>query len=201
MNLLKIVGKIAAIAFTGVVILGLLGLAALKIYLDQQPANGPNEITSEIYLPAPAPGSSLNAIEADAEIKIPGSAREIHAMISGFRELDTWVRLDLPAEDLHAFLQNARCTSALYPSDPLSHGPGKLSPVWWRPDQATRLQACYGLHDYLSQRVLVDSSRAGMLRVYVFSSTDDFRKNTTQTPSYLPTTECEGVCSATPSPR
>lgn len=145
----------------------------------------PNSQVAEvamIYQPAPTPGSDLQALEADAEISIPANAREIHGMISGFRELDTWVRLDLPQVDLSSFLQNARCTEPLKTTDPKKYSPGILDPNWWQPDQATALQECSGQHDYLYQRILVDQTKPEMVTIYIFSMTGNFINLTTLTP-------------------
>jgi hypothetical protein len=138
--------------------------------------------TTQIYQPAPTPGNDLQAIEADAEIVIPASAREIHGMISGFRDLATWVRLDLPGADLPSFMQNTHCTEPLKTTDPGNHFPRDLDPDWWQPQKATNLQVCSGLHDHLSQTILVDRSKVEMITIYVFSSTGGYTKITTQTP-------------------
>jgi len=147
-----------------------------------EPDNQPIQEVAMIYQPAPTPGSDLQALEADAEISIPATAREIHGMISGFRELDTWVRLDLPNEELPSFLQNARCTEPLKTSDPKKHTPGDLDPDWWQPHEAIYLEECSGLHDYLYQRILVDRSKPEMLTIYVFSITQNYTYITTLTP-------------------
>lgn len=138
------------------------------------------------YQPAPTPGYDLDVLEADAEIKIPANAQEIHGMISGFRELDTWVRLDLPISDLPDFIESSRCTQPLLAVDPAKYGPGELSPDWWKPHQATRLEMCIGIHDYIFQRVLVDYSQIDMVTIYVFSATDNYTHLTTLTPKPHP---------------
>jgi hypothetical protein len=135
-----------------------------------------------IYQPEPTLGSDLQALEADAGISIPASAREIHGLIEGFRELDTWVRLDLPNEELPSFIQKARCTEPLITTDPKNHYPGDLDPDWWQPHKATYLEECSGLHDYLFQRILVDRSKPEMLTIYVLNITDDYTSITTLTP-------------------
>lgn len=135
-----------------------------------------------IYQPAPTRGSDLQALEANAEISIPATAREIHGMISGLRELDTWVRLDLPNEELPSFLQNARCTDPLKTTSPKKHTPGDLDPDWWQPHEATYLEECSGLHNTLYQRILVDRSKPEMLTIYVLSITQNSTDMTTLTP-------------------
>jgi hypothetical protein len=116
----------------------------------------------------------LNDIEADAEIKIPASAREIHAMITGFRELDTFVRLDLPTEELSEFLHNTKCTMPLTPGDPAEFSRGELEPGWWQPGAAKLLDICTGGHAYLRQRVLVDRTKPDIVTIYVLSLVDSF---------------------------
>jgi hypothetical protein len=144
--------------------------------------NQPSAEVARIYQTAPTPGSDLQALEADAAISIPANAREIHGMISGFQDLDTWVRLDLPNADLPSFIQNARCTEPLKTTDPKKYTPVDFDPDWWQPHKATYLEECSGLHDYLSQRILVDRSKPEMLTIYVFSITHNYTKITTLTP-------------------
>jgi hypothetical protein len=132
-----------------------------------------------VYQPAPTPGSDLDMIEADAEITIPPSAREIHAMISGFRELDTWVRLDLPAGELASFMEGTCCESPLVSASPEKHGPGDLDPDWWQPHVATDLVECKGGHSFLRQRILVDRTNPQVFTIYVFSITGNFADPTT----------------------
>src|SRR5688500_7534591 len=62
----------------------------------------------DFYQSAPTPGSDLTSIEANSEITIPASAREIHARVSGFRELFAMVRFDLPSSELASFLAGTR---------------------------------------------------------------------------------------------
>jgi hypothetical protein len=135
------------------------------------PDNKPYAEAAVIYQPAPTPGPDLEALEADAEISIPANAREIHGIISGFREPDIWARFDLPKAELTSFIQNARCTQPLKMTDPKQHYPGDLDPDWWQPHKATSLEECSGLHDYPFQRILVDRSKPEMLTIYVFSIT------------------------------
>ena len=129
----------------------------------------------EIYQSAPTPGSDLDLIETDAEITIPSSAREIHALVSGFRELDTWVRFDLPADDLSLFLEGTLCEPPLVSVKPENYARDELfDPEWWQPNQAKDLLSCEGGHQYLRQRILVDRSFNEIFKVYVFSITDAF---------------------------
>lgn len=129
------------------------------------------ELTAVIYQPAPTPGSDLEMIEGNAEIKIPPSAREIHAMTSGFRELDTWVRLDLPADELTSFMDETRCTSPLASVNPDNYAPLGGDPDWWQPYIATDLVECIGGHSYIYQHILVDRSNPKWFTIYVFSAT------------------------------
>jgi hypothetical protein len=170
-----------------IVILACLGLSVLvtAFFLIRNLSVRDNQPIAEvalIYQPAPTPGSDLQALEGDAEISIPANAREIHGMISGFRELDTWVRLDLPNDELPSFLQNARCTEPLKTTDPKKHTPGDLDPDWWQPHEAIYLEECTGLHDYLFQHILVDRSKPEKLTIYVFSITQSYTSITTLTP-------------------
>jgi hypothetical protein len=151
----------------------LLSVANLSLLFLGQPSDEPLvEFTAHIYQPAPTPGSDLELIEADARVTIPSSAREIYATVSGFRELDIWMRFDLPASDLDSFLRDAYCTTPLLPVQPQNHAPGDLEPDWWQPHQASNLEKCTGTDSLLYQRILVDRTNAPVFRVYVFSIVD-----------------------------
>jgi hypothetical protein len=102
-------------------------------------------------------------------------------MISGFRELDTWIRLDLPNEELDSFLRNACCKEPLKKSDPKKHTPGDLAPDWWKPHEAIYLEECTGLHENLYQSILVDRSKPEILTIYVFSITQNYTDTITPT--------------------
>jgi len=173
MNAKKLVKLIGAIFMVGIGLISFLVLARLIRYVKSAGDSSVAE-AAIIYQPAPTPGSDLDSIEADAEIKIPNSAREIHAMISGFRELDTWVRLDLPTEELTEFLSNTQCGTPLTPTDPAKFTRGELYPEWWQPNDAKQLEECSGGHAYLRQRVLVDRTNPDIMTIYVFSVTADF---------------------------
>jgi hypothetical protein len=142
-------------------------------------ADDPLLESAVIYQPAPTPGSDLDAIEADAEITIPPSAREIHAMISGFRELDTWVRLNLPASDLASFMRNTHCKTPLVSTSPEKYVPGDLDPDWWQPHKALDLVECTGGHSFLRQHILVDRTNPQVFTIYVSSMTGNFATPTT----------------------
>lgn len=137
-----------------------------------------SEITTSFYQPVPTPGSDLDVIEADAGITVPPNAREIYAMISGFRELDTWVRLDLPASDLDSFLEETHCTTPLVPTSPQEHAPDGFDPDWWHPHQASDLVECMGRQNFLHQQILVDRTNSQVFTVYVFSMIDSFPTST-----------------------
>ncbi len=166
--------KIVVGVFLGIGVLSLFGI--LRFILAVRYAeNDPVSETAEYYLPAPTPGSDLDAIEADAEIKIPSSAKEIHAMISGFRELETWVRFELPANDFDLFLEDTLCTSPMVSVNPTRYTRDELfDPEWWQPNRAKDLLECHGGHQYLRQQILVDRSDKEIITVYVLSITDDF---------------------------
>ena len=163
--------------FRGVLI-GLLILMCVLILgfliLFRPDEYGPISEVAIYYQPAPTPGSDLDFIEADAGISIPDSAREINAMISGFRELDTWVRLDIPANELKSFLENTHCRSDLVSTDPALHAPGDLDPDWWEPNKAEDLVECLGYVSNMRQYILVDRTKPNVFTVYVFSIVDDF---------------------------
>ncbi len=127
--------------------------------------------TAQYYQPAPTPGSALETIEADAEIKIPPSAREIHAVISGFRELDTWVRFNLPKEDISIFLNSTLCELPLTDAMPKNYAPNDLDPDWWQPNTSTNLAECHGGNSSTQQNILIDRTNPEIFIIYVFSWT------------------------------
>ena len=137
-------------------------------------ANNPPMETAEYYQPAPTPGSDLDWIEADSEIKIPPSARELHARISGFRELDVWVRFDLPEKDLSSFLSKTLCEFPLTEVAPKNYAPDDLDPDWWQPHTSKDLAECRGSNSTTRQNILIDSTNSQALVIYVFSWTDNF---------------------------
>ena len=123
---------------------------------------------------APTPGSDLDWIEADSEIKIPLSAREIHAMISGFRELDVWVRFELREKDLSSFLSETLCELPLTEVAPKNYAPDDLAPDWWQPHISKDLSECRGGNSTTRQSILIDSTNSQTLVIYVFGWTDNF---------------------------
>ncbi len=145
---------------------------------DSKESDPPME-TAEYYQPAPTPGSDLDWIEEDSEIKVPSSAREIHARISGFRELDVWVRFDLPQKDLVSFLKNTLCELPLTKVIPKNYTPGELDPNWWQPHISIDLAECHGGNSTTRQNILIDSTNNQTLKIYVFSWTDNFATPTT----------------------
>lgn len=152
----------------------LLLLFTVCLWLTRSADEPISEITASFYQPVPTPGSALDLIQADAGITFPPSAREIYAVVTGFRELDTWVRLDLPAGDLDAFLEKTHCTTPLVRTIPQEHAPDDLAPDCWQPHQASDLVECTGGHDFLRQRILVDRTNTQVFTVYVFSMIDSF---------------------------
>ncbi len=168
--------------FLGLGILFCVAVTILFFMFDTR-TNEPKVEVFIIYQPLPTPGSDLEALETNAEIKIPLSAREIHGLISGYRELDTWVRLDLPNTELPTFLVNARCIGPLHATDPQKHQPADLDPDWWQPYNAIVLEECNGLHQNLYQHILVDRSRSETLTIYVLSVAQDYSASLKLTPN------------------
>jgi hypothetical protein len=177
MNVKKLIKVIGLILLSGIGLIFLASLAWLIWWGKTIEADPPSEYAT-YYQPAPTPGNDLDVIEADAEIKIPSSAREIHAAITGFQELNTWVRLDLPTKGLMEFLGNTRCDTPLTPTDPSKHTRLELDPEWWQPSDAKQLETCTGGHAFLRQRVFVDRTNADTVTIYVFSSVARYETDT-----------------------
>ncbi len=131
----------------------------------------PSVEVARIYQPLPTPGSDLQALETNAGIKIPANAREIYGMVSGFRDLDTYIRFDLPGTDLSAFMQNTLCKEPLKNAGETKYSKGNTAPDWWQPDNVSDLQECSGQENDLSQQILVDNSKPEKLTVYIQSVT------------------------------
>lgn len=164
MNTIRFLRHFFTIVFICLLVFIFFIALALKDTLDS-----PSFENTIIYQPVPTPGSELQELEAVAEISLPTSAREIHGMISGFTDVDIWIRFNLPNADLPAFLQKTRCTEPLKTTDPTYYFPETIDPDWWQPHKATDLKVCYGSHDHFTQRILVDQSEPEMLVIYVFS--------------------------------
>jgi hypothetical protein len=164
-----------------IIILGAGCIFLLCVWLFSSPnsefSNPPME-TAEYYQPAPTPGSDLDWIEADSEIKIPSNAREIYARISGFRELDVWVRFDLPDKDLSSFLKSTLCELPLSQVSPKNYAPDELAPDWWQPHISKNLAECRGGNSTTRQNILIDGTNSKTLKIYVFSWTDNFATST-----------------------
>jgi hypothetical protein len=152
----------------GVVLLVYAGLVVLeRSVLSDAPVE-----SASIYQPASTPGDDLGMIEANAGLTTPPGAREIYAVISGFRELDAWVIFDLPAGELEALLGGTLCEYPPRVAEPTHLAPGELDPKWWLPNDSSDLLECHGAGDYLRQQVLVDRTDPEMFTVYVFAMTD-----------------------------
>jgi hypothetical protein len=108
-------------------------------------------------------------INANAQIELPPSTRDIHVRVSGFREISTHVRFAIDATDLPQFLDSTLCNEPLAPTNPAfqEEGSGDLS--WWRPGDAQRLQECVGKRTGFYQHVLVDVSNPDTYIVYVYA--------------------------------
>lgn len=154
------------------ILFGMLALLCLGMFMLLK-GSGPSSLSEDmnIYQPLPTPGSNLQALDLNAEVKIPPSAKEIYGLVSGFRELDTWIRFELPAADLLVFMQSTHCEMPLSQVDAQKYPPGKLDPDWWRPHKAAHLESCTGSTEHLYQRIFVDLSDANQPIVYVFSAT------------------------------
>lgn len=160
--------NLTAFVIVGGVLLACAGL----VVLERSVFSNPLVESASIYQPAPTPGDDLEMIEADAGLAIPRAARELHAVISGFRELDAWVKFNLPAGELARFLDGTLCESPPRSVDPTHFAPGDLDPEWWVPNTSSELLECRGAGDYLQQQVLVDRTDPEMLTIYVFAMTD-----------------------------
>jgi hypothetical protein len=136
----------------------------------------PSVEVARIYQPLPTPGSDLQALETNAGIKIPANAREIYGMVSGYRDLVTYVRFDLPHADLSEFTQNTVCIEPLKKESPAKYSLRKTDPDWWQPDKASELQECTDQGNNLSQQILVDNSKPDKLTIYILSVTGSSNK-------------------------
>ena len=164
--------KPAFLIFMAVAVLLVLPFIILKLNAifhrrGSLPAGGGREI----YLAFPTPGSELEFIQAYAEVRIPASASEIHALIN---KSDTRVRFNLPPPDFSLFIKDTYCDqpfSALNPRDVRCE---EHDPDWWRPAAATDLKECSGGNSYIHQQILKDGSDRGSLVIYVLTLMEAF---------------------------
>lgn len=113
---------------------------------------------------------SPESIEANAEIDLPPSARDIHVHEEGVTEIFTMVRFTMDVSELDVFMQSTNCTTPLSEVDPAQYGVLEGRP-WWRPMDAVNLQECISTDEDLFQRILIDMTDPDAYIVYVLAST------------------------------
>ncbi|HET7089889.1 MAG TPA: hypothetical protein VFL17_14730 [Anaerolineae bacterium] len=126
----------------------------------------------------PTPYSELAAetddrdiLESNTETKIPRSATDIHGYVDGFRDVTTYARFTIPAEDFGEFLQSTACTSPLETADIRERVQGSFNFNWWRPEDAQSFQWCDASKEHLVQRVFADTTNPDTVIVYIVATT------------------------------
>jgi hypothetical protein len=114
-------------------------------------------------------GNNPELIEANMDIQLPPSAREIQYYYTGFREFSMYVRFTMVSSDLPQFLDSTLCETPLREYDPSRQG--TAPPDWWRPVDAERLQGCSGGREGFQQVIRIDMTDPDTYIVYVFAGT------------------------------
>jgi hypothetical protein len=127
------------------------------------------------YQAVPTNTYELSAIEGNAEIKLPSSAREIYAYTSGFQDIFIMVRFTVDPEELSEFMKNALCTESLRQVSPQRQEKLSGDPSWWELARAEHLESCSGVKEYSStqqckQTIFVDKTNPENYIIYVSTS-------------------------------
>ena len=134
----------------------------------------PTEIARELeavsYQPVPTNMPEIQAIEGNAEIKLPPSAHEIHAYTTGLRDIFTMVRFSMDAGELAEFMKSTLCDQPLAQSSIVRESSDNRFD-WWVPDQAHYSEQCNSEKGNSHQQVIVDMSNPEVFIVYVSTST------------------------------
>ena len=154
--------------FIGMMTAGLLFL--FSSCASAEPTEIPVESFEAVsYQPVPTDMSEITAIEGNAEIKLPPSAREIHAYTTGMRDIFIMVRFSMNASELSEFMESTLCERPLVKSLPQT---AEKRFDWWIPDQAKYAEQCSGEKEHSHQQITVDMSDEEVYIVYVSTSTD-----------------------------
>jgi hypothetical protein len=126
------------------------------------------------YQPVPTDTYQIAAIEGNAEIKIPPSAREIYSYTTGFREISIMARLTINAAELSAFMESTLCKEPLQQISPSTQS-SNSNLTWWQPDRASHLEGCNSVRElsptaHVVQKVLVDMTNQNNYIIYVSTS-------------------------------
>ncbi len=122
------------------------------------------------YQSVPTDIYEINALEGNAEIKLPDSAREIYTYTTGFRDIFVMTRFEMHAYELPEFLDSTLCVQPLKSTSPGLQDQLDSNPSWWKPHQSKHLEECYGEDTHSHQHVLVDMTDSEIYIVYVSNS-------------------------------
>ena len=158
-------------------ILIILGLSAL-FYTWAIPlftlANTPPSEEYQVYKAAltEIPVDDISMLEGNADFKFPPSAHEIYGYVTGFREVDTFVRFSMKASELPAFIKTTLCDKPLENFEPTAEQKEQKDFLgWWKAYQAKTLQRCLGKSESANQAVFVDMTDPETYIVYIGDST------------------------------
>lgn len=112
--------------------------------------------------------SELELAEANGDIKLPNSTRNLRGYTEGVNELRTLIRFEMDADDLFDFIDNSICSDPLKPTIPGSHTNDRVR--WWDADETEKLMICHGQDGPSRQTILVDVSDPDTYRVFVSTS-------------------------------
>lgn len=145
------------------VLLLILALADAGCSYSQMTASPPSEF--EAYT------DDRTTLEGNSGIRIPSSATGVTGYTTGVRELDTYLRFQIPASDLEGFLLNIGCTTPLSKADIRRQLEGAPDRSWWAPEKAQSYGSCNASTDHDVQLVFIDMTDPQNYIVYVAAST------------------------------
>lgn len=127
--------------------------------------------SATIYQPFPTDSYELSAIEGNAGIILPPSARDIYAYTTGFQDVFIQMRFSMSASELDEFLKSTLCQEPLKQMvpDPQPASEGNFD--WWVPDQAEHLEGCTRSSDHSYQTIMVDMTDPDVYVVFVSTGT------------------------------
>jgi hypothetical protein len=136
---------------------------------------GYEPFTATGYQPALTNIPEIQAIEGNAEIKIPPSARDIYSYMTGVQEIFVMVRFTINADELPMFLESTLCDEPLQKVSPSSQPSHTFDQDWWEPNLAVELESCDGGRElsettHFGQEILVDTTNSEYYIIYVTAS-------------------------------
>jgi hypothetical protein len=174
--------KLARVLFVGLASVAVcaclvVGMWAIQSYTHHEPSDDEPATESMIdYQPVPTDMGKIAALEGNADIQLPTSAREIYAYTTGFQDIFIQVRFSMDATELAGFLENSLCRAPLQDISTSKPAAGSGGPSWWEPEKARHLEICNGAKELsptasTRQTIYVDMTDPAVYIIYVNTST------------------------------